>query len=76
MICYRVQAFIDTDWVNSWCPTLAEAKSVLKDCARQGWRARLDKVDVPTSREGLCAALNLADANHLNFTGELIAREP
>lgn len=73
MILYRVQVFIGTDWETLWTSTKAEAQDAL-DSFEGEHEARLDKIEVPTNREGLAEALNRADANHMNFEGELVAR--
>ena len=73
MIVYRVQAFIGTDWVSIWTATLTEGRKELANFEGEH-EARLDKIDVPPGRNELAAALNLADANHMNFEGELVAR--
>ncbi len=75
---YRVQAISEpgdeTPWTNQWLPTLALARKNLAEVEKLGWEARLDKINVPAGRDGLCYVLNLADANHTNLEGELIAR--
>ena len=73
MIIYRVQVSVGTEWMNVWMATLDEGQKELA-IFDGDYEARLDKVYVMTDREGLAAAMNLADANHTNFEGELIAR--
>ena len=73
MIVYRVQIVVGTEWMNVWCASLDEGRKELKNFEGE-YEARLDKIDVPPGREWLVTALNLADANHTNFEGELVAR--
>jgi hypothetical protein len=74
MIVYRVQVYIGTEWLNIWHPIRTEAKKELATWEREDYQARLDQIEVGPGREGLCMLLNLADANHMNLEGTLIAR--
>lgn len=76
MIIYRIQTYPGTpDWTNDWYPTQAEGQAALADCTKVETPARLDKIDVPAGREGLCEFLNTANANHMNQEpSELVAR--
>lgn len=74
MIVYRIQIYVGTEWLNVWSPRLAEAKRELASFEKSGHEARLDQIEVGSGREGLCQLLNLADANHMNLEGKLIAR--
>lgn len=74
MIVYRIQVYVGTEWLNVWHPTVTEAKKDLATFERAAYPARLDQIDVGPGRESLCMLLNLADANHMNLEGELIAR--
>ena len=73
VVVYRVQVSVGTEWMNVWMATLDEGQKELA-IFDGDYEARLDKVYVMTDREGLAAAMNLADANHTNFEGELVAR--
>jgi hypothetical protein len=74
MILYRLQIADDQDWINAWFTTAAEGKTELVACGKRNKEARLDKIDVPTDKEGLAWAMNMADANQMNFEGDLVAR--
>jgi hypothetical protein len=74
MIVYRIQVHIGTEWLNIWLPTSAEAKKELATFEKSDHAARLDQIEVGPGREGLCRLLNLADANHMNLEGKLVAR--
>ena len=74
MIVYRIQVYVGIEWLNIWLPRLAEARKELVGWEKGGYAARLDQVEVGAGREGLCALLNLADANHMNLEGRLLAR--
>lgn len=74
MILYRLQITAGPDWMTAWFTTVAEGRRELAACEKRKTEARLDKIDVPTDKEGLAWAMNLADANQMNFEGDLIAR--
>ena len=74
MIVYRIQVHVEGEWLNIWLPRSAKARKELAGWEKDGYEARLDLISVGSGREGLCALLNLADANHMNLSGELIAR--
>jgi len=74
MLIYRVQVYVETEWLNVWHPTTVEARKELATWEKEGYEARLDQIEVGAGREGLCRLLNLADANHMNLEGKLIAR--
>jgi hypothetical protein len=74
VIVFRIQVHIAGDWLNIWIPWLGGAEANLVSWEKDGYEARLDQIDVGAGREGLCRLLNLADANHINLEGELIAR--
>lgn len=74
MILYRLQIAEGPDWINAWFTTMAEGKQTLRACQKRGVEARLDRIDVPTDKEGLAEAMNLADANYMNYEGERVAR--
>jgi hypothetical protein len=77
VIVYRIQVHIAGDWLNIWFPLLGGpngANAELAKFERDDFEARLDQIEVGAGREGLCRLLNLADANHMNLEGELIAR--
>ena len=74
MIVYRIQVYVGTEWLNIWLPKLAGARTELASFEKSGYAARLDQIEVGAGREGLCNLLNLADANHMNLAGDLIAR--
>lgn len=67
MILYRLQSYPGTDdWANEWHPTAEDGKRALRKATESELPARLEKIDVPTGREGMCEFLNTADANHMN----------
>ena len=69
---YRVQATVDTAWVTQYEPTAAAARETRNTLAELYREVRIDKVEVGTDREGICAALNHADANFTVWPGERI----
>ena len=70
MILYRIQVLNGEDWANEWFPTLFEARKALSRLQRFGFEARLDKVQVPKGRAGMCAFLNESNSSHVNLPGE------
>lgn len=74
MILYRIQIEDGPDWINLWVTTAAQGRKELVACEQRQKVARLDKIDVPTDKEGLAWAMNMADTNQMNFEGDLIAR--
>lgn len=69
MIVYLVQMHEQPsgdDWSNTFCETVAEARKTLDWCTRKGIKARLDKLDVETTKAGFVEALNSACHNHMN----------
>ncbi len=81
-IVYRVQTRPVTDddpdtpsWLNEWLPDKASAKEKHDECVDLGWPTRTTKHDIPTDRETLCKALNLASVNFTVWPGEEVRRD-
>lgn len=68
MILYRVQAHLGNTWSTQWLLTLADARAEAKDLAE--FDRHIDKIEIPTGREGIMLALNNADVNRVNWPGE------
>lgn len=81
-IVYRVQARPVTDedpdtpsWLCEWVMDKASAKAKHEECMGLGWPVRTTKHDIPTDRDSLCAALNMAGVNFSVWPGEEIFRD-
>jgi hypothetical protein len=46
--------------IVEWFPTQEQVLSALKWAVKQGMRAKAEKMDVPTDKQGLTLAMNLA----------------
>lgn len=73
---YRLQTYPGTsDWTNEYLPTQTDAKKALEAATTAELPARLDELDVPGGRDGLCMFLNQAVANHMNqYPSRFVAR--
>lgn len=68
---YRVQASTGPDWVTEWAPRQDQARALVRDLEEAGFAdVQVDKMEVPTSREGLALALNRSQDNRTNWPGE------
>jgi hypothetical protein len=75
VILYRVQAVypVAEDWATIWAATLAAAKAVAKDFEDSHFvEVTIDKVKIPSGRDGQVDALNHAEVNRINWPGEEI----
>ena len=72
MILYRLQASDGETWYTLWFPTLATAKATEKDFDQTVFEVKIDKIDIPSGRDGLALALNNAEVNRMNWPGEEI----
>lgn len=71
MIAYRVQASTGETWATHWETNAAAARKTARGMIAAGMvDVHVDRVDVPTGREGIVEALNHADANRINWDGE------
>ena len=70
MIVYRVTRFTGEGWEIEWFARLPEARKEFKPVTS----GQLDRVDVPISKEGIVAALNMATMNPVNWPGERVDR--
>lgn len=73
---YRLQAYPGTpDWTNEYLPTMIEARKAMDKATIAEIPARLDELDIPGGRDGLCMFLNQAVNNHMNqYPSRFIAR--
>lgn len=77
---YRVQALPVPDdddpetptWLSAWFATKKEALEHHKECLSIGWYVRTSEHHVPSDRESLCMALNLANVNFSVWEGETV----
>lgn len=81
MILYRVQVVTvdDDSWMTEWYPSQSVAKQrarMLAEAYHDSPLPKIDRVNVPTSKEGLCWAMNHADMHRMNFEGEEEIRYP
>ena len=81
-IVYRVQARPITDedpdtplWLCEWIADKATAGKKHEECMALGWPVRTTKHDIPTDRDSLCAALNMAGVNFTVWPGEEVFRD-
>lgn len=81
-IIYRVQTRPITDddpdtppWLNEWLATAVEASEKHDECLALGWPTRTTRHDIPSGREKLCEALNIADVNFTVWPGEEVRRD-
>lgn len=72
MILYRVQAINPEagEWSTVWVSTQAIAKQTAKDFDTETYEVKIDKIDIPSGRDGLVLALNHAEVNRINWPGE------
>ena len=74
MIVYRTQASSGDEWVTHWQPTVGAARKTARELVAAGFTdPHVDRVDVPSGREGLVLALNHATAHRMNWDGEPVA---
>lgn len=77
MIVYRIQATTGDGWVNTFEPLKADAIRAGRELAEiydEPGAVHVDAVNVPDGREGIASALQLADANRMNWPGEEVWR--
>jgi len=79
---YRVQVRPITDdspetptWLTEWFPDKAGALEQHAELLSLGWPVRTSKHYIPSDRDSLCQALNLADVNFSVWEGEEIRRD-
>ena len=76
---FRLQAAtnepkLDGDcWVTSWYATVRDGTEALKEAAKMGWAARLERIEVSTT-EDIVYVMNHVDVNFVNMPGELVAK--